>query len=142
MTNKIPYETIYQAKMGNEEALAAILNHYEPQIVKASVRTVNQPDGSKQRIVDQEIKAYILSELAMKIMVKYDLNKKPSKRRPPQSGGGRDHYSRWALLRRLYASAQRRHGQRKLRHHRLPHPSPKRHGTNRPPRRKIGRKSI
>ena len=90
MTNKIPYETIYQTKMGNEEALAAILNHYEPQIVKASVRTVNQPDGSKQRIVDQEIKAYILSELAMKIMVKYDLNKKPSKRRPPQSRGSSD----------------------------------------------------
>ena len=63
---------------------------YEPQIVKASVRTVNQPDGSKQRIVDQEIKAYILSELAMKIMVKYDLNKKPSKRRPPQSGSSSD----------------------------------------------------
>ena len=90
MTNKIPYETIYQAKMGNEEALAAILNHYEPQIVKASVRTVNKPDGSKQRIVDQEIKAYILSELAMKIMVKYDLNKKPTKRRPPQSGSSSD----------------------------------------------------
>ena len=50
MTNKIPYETIYQAKMGSEEALAAILNHYEPQIVKASIRTVNMPDGSKQRI--------------------------------------------------------------------------------------------
>ena len=32
------------------------------------------------------IKAYIQSELAMKIMVKYDLNKKPSKKRPPQSG--------------------------------------------------------
>ena len=90
MTNKIPYETIYQAKMGNKEALAAILNHYEPQIVKASVRTVNKPDGSKQRIVDQEIKAYILSELAMKIMVKYGLNKKPSKRRPPQSGASSD----------------------------------------------------
>ena len=54
MTNKIPYETIYQAKMGSEEALAAILNHYEPQIVKASIRTVNMPDGSKQRIIDQE----------------------------------------------------------------------------------------
>ena len=54
------------------------------------VRTVNQPDGSKQRIVDQEIKAYILSERAMKIMVKYDLNKKPSKRRPPQSGSSSD----------------------------------------------------
>jgi hypothetical protein len=40
--------------------------------------------------VDQEIKAYILSELAMKIMVKYDLNKKPSKRRSPQSGGSSD----------------------------------------------------
>lgn len=90
MTNKIPYETIYQAKMGSEETLAAILNHYEPQIVKASIRTVNMPDGSKQRIIDQDIKAYIQSELAMKIMVKYDLNKQPSKRRPPQSGNSSD----------------------------------------------------
>lgn len=86
MTNKIPYETIYQTKMGSEEALAAILNHYEPQIVKASIRTVNMPDGSRQRIVDHDIKAFIQSELAMKIMVKYDLNKKPSMKRPPQSG--------------------------------------------------------
>ena len=90
MTNKIPYETIYQAKMGSEETLAAILNHYAPQIVKAAIRTVNMPDGSKQRIIDQDIKAYIQSELAMKIMVKYDLNKKPSKRRPPQSGSSSD----------------------------------------------------
>ena len=90
MTNKIPYETIYQAKMGSEEALSAILNHYEPQIVKASLRTVNMPDRSRQRIIDQDIKAYIQSELAMKIMVKYDLNKKPSKKRPPQSGGSSD----------------------------------------------------
>ena len=74
MTNKIPYETIYQTKMGSEEALAAILNHYAPQIVKASIRTVNMPDGSRQRIVDHDIKAFIQSELALKIMVKYDLN--------------------------------------------------------------------
>ncbi len=90
MTNKIPYETIYQTKMGSEEALAAILNHYEPQIVKASIRTVNMPDGSRQRIVDHDIKAFIQSELAMKIMVKYDLNKKPTKRRPPQSSSSSD----------------------------------------------------
>ena len=87
MTNKIPYKTIYQAKMGNEEALAAILRHYEPQIVKASVKTITMPDGSKERIVDQDVKAYIQSELAMKIMVKYDLNKKPTKRCPPQRTG-------------------------------------------------------
>ena len=66
---------------------AAILNHYEPQIVKASIRTVNMPNGSKQRIIDQDIKTYIQSELAMKIMVKYDLNKKPTKRCPPQNTG-------------------------------------------------------
>lgn len=90
MTNKIPYKTIYQAKMGNEEALAAILRHYEPQIVKASVKTITMPDRSKERIVDQDVKAYIQSELVMKIMVKYDLNKKPSKRRPPQSGSSSD----------------------------------------------------
>ena len=45
------------------------------------------PDGSKQRIIDQDIKADIQSELAMKIMVKYDLNKKPTKRCPPQNTG-------------------------------------------------------
>lgn len=86
MTNKISYETIYQCKMGSEEALTEILNHYEPLIVKASIRTVNLPDGSKQRIIDQDIKAYIQSELAMKIITKYDLSKKPSNKRPPQTG--------------------------------------------------------
>ena len=33
-----------------------------------------------------DIKAYIQSVLAMKTIVKYDLNKKPSKKRPPQCG--------------------------------------------------------
>ena len=84
MKNKIPYETIYQCKQGSEEALRAILDHYEPLIVKASVRTVNMPDGSKQKVIDENIKAYIESELAMKIMFKYDLSKKPSRCRSPQ----------------------------------------------------------
>jgi len=51
------------------------------------MRTVSMHDGSKQWIIDQDIKVYIQSELAMKIMVKYDLNKKPTKRCPPQNTG-------------------------------------------------------
>ena len=81
MKNKIPYETIYQCKQGSEEALKAILKHYEPLIVKASIRTEDRPDGTKQRIIDEDIKAYIESELAIAITKKYDLNKKPSRRR-------------------------------------------------------------
>lgn len=79
MENKIPYATIYQCKMGNEEALAAILKHYEPLIAEASMRTVAQPDGTTKMVVDEDIKAYIQSELAMKILLKYDLSRKPCK---------------------------------------------------------------
>lgn len=83
MKNKIPFEIIYQCKMGNEVALKDILDHYEPLIVKASMRTVSLPNGFKQKIIDQDVKAYIESELAMKIMVNYDPTKEPNSK--PQS---------------------------------------------------------
>lgn len=83
MNKLIPYETIAACKMGNEEALAAILRHYEPLILEASKRNIPRPDGTFESIIDEDIKAHIQSELAMKIMLKYDLTRKPRKN-PPQ----------------------------------------------------------
>ena len=77
---KIPYETIAACKMGNEEALQTILKHYEPMIIEAATHVVSLPDGTVQRYVDEDIKAYIESELAMTILMKHDLTRKPAKK--------------------------------------------------------------
>lgn len=77
MAKLIPYDTIEACKMGNEEAMIAILKHYEPIIVEASKRSSSRSDGTFEYIIDEDIKAYIESELAMKIMLKYDLSRKP-----------------------------------------------------------------
>ncbi len=79
MTKHVPYETIEACKKGSEEALAAILKHYEPIIVKASKRRLPRADGTFDRVVDEDIKAYIESELALTIMTKYDLTRIPRK---------------------------------------------------------------
>ncbi len=78
MTKHVPYETIEACKKGSEEALAAILKHYEPIIMKASKRRLPRADGTFDRVVDEDIKAYIESELALTIMTKYDLTRQPS----------------------------------------------------------------
>lgn len=80
MSNLVPYETIAACKMGSEEALAAILQHYQPLIVEASRRNIPRPDGTFDTVIDEDIKAYIESELAMKILLKYDLTRKPLKK--------------------------------------------------------------
>ncbi len=85
MPKLIPYETIEACKKGNEEALAAILKHYEPLIVEASRRFIPRPDGKFDTVVDEDVKAYIESELAMKIMFKYDLSRKPPKKVPSEA---------------------------------------------------------
>ena len=82
---KIPYETIAACKMGNEEALQTVLKHYEPLIIEAATQVVSLPDGTVQRYVDEDIKAYIESELAMTILLKYDLTRKPAKRKTDET---------------------------------------------------------
>lgn len=74
---RISYATIAACKMGNEDALKEILQHYQPMIIEAATRTVSNADGTTYKYVDEDIKAYIESELAMKILVKYDLTRKP-----------------------------------------------------------------
>ena len=77
MQGKISYEMILACKMGDQDALKAILKYYEPLIIEASKRITTTPEGEKLVTVDPDLKAYIESELSMKILLKYDLTRKP-----------------------------------------------------------------
>lgn len=72
MRNKIPYRVICNAKMGDEDALKRILKHYEPLIVDATKRMIRTEQDKLVEIVDEEIRAFIESELVLAIINTYD----------------------------------------------------------------------
>lgn len=78
MKNKIPYRVICNAKMGDEEAIKRILKHYEPIIVDASKRMVRTDKDTLVEIVDDEIRAFIESELVLAIINTYDPFRMPN----------------------------------------------------------------
>ena len=67
--------------MGEEAALQAILKHYEPMILDASQKKVIDNNGITSYVVDDDVKAYIISELTMAIMMKYDPTRIPRERK-------------------------------------------------------------
>lgn len=77
MCDRIPYKTIVACKLGDEDALKEILKHYEPLIVEASKKKMVGGNGKATYVVDEEVKAYIISELTMAIMMKYDPTRIP-----------------------------------------------------------------
>ena len=81
MNNRISYESIIACKMGEEAALQAILKHYEPMILDASKKKVIDNNGITSYVVGDDVKAYIISELAMAIMMKYDPTRIPRERK-------------------------------------------------------------
>lgn len=81
MYNRISYETIIACKPGDEEALKAILKHYEPLILDASKKKMADSKGMNTYVVDEDVKAYIISELTMAIMMKYDPTRIPRERK-------------------------------------------------------------
>ena len=83
MCDRVPYKTIVVCKLGDEEALKTILKHYEPLIVEASKKKMVDAKGMVTYIVDEDVKAYIISELTMSIMMKYDPTRIPRNRRTP-----------------------------------------------------------
>ena len=85
MPNKIKYKTIVACKMGDEDALKEILKHYEPLITERSKRKVTDDNGRITYVIDEEVKAYITSELTMAIMMKYDPTRKPGNINHPES---------------------------------------------------------
>ena len=83
MCNRIPYKTIVACKLGDEEALMTILKHYEPLIIESSKKKIVDGNGMTTYVVDEDVKAYIISELTMAIMMKYDPTRIPRNRRAP-----------------------------------------------------------
>ena len=81
MCNRIPYKTIVACKLGDEDALKTILKHYEPLIVEASKKKMVAGKDVVTYVVDEDVKAYIISELTMAIMLKYDPTRVPRKRK-------------------------------------------------------------
>ena len=81
MCNRIPYKTIVACKLGDEEALMTILKHYEPLIIESSKKKIVDGSGMTTYVVDEDVKAYIISELTMAIMMKYDPTRIPRNRR-------------------------------------------------------------
>ena len=81
MNNRIPYDSVIACKMGNEEALQEILKHYEPMIIESSKKKQVDSNGVATYVVDDDVKAYIISELTMAIMMKYDPTRIPRERR-------------------------------------------------------------
>lgn len=79
MANKIPYNMIRECICGDEAALKAVLKHYEPMIVELSKRTIRTGDDEAVQIIDEDIRAYIESELALAIIGKYDITRLPPK---------------------------------------------------------------
>ena len=83
MCNRIPYKTIVACKLGDEEALMTILKHYEPLIIESSKKKIVDGSSMITYVVDEDVKAYIISELTMAIMMKYDPTRIPRNRRTP-----------------------------------------------------------
>ena len=81
MCNRIPYKTIVACKLGDEEALMTILKHYEPLIIESSKKKIVDGSGMTTYVVDEDVKASIISELTMAIMMKYDPTRIPRNRR-------------------------------------------------------------
>lgn len=79
--NYIPYHVICKAKNGDEEELKQILKHYEPMIVDASKRMVRTDKGTVTEIVDEEVRAFIESELVLAIIHTYDPYRMPDDQR-------------------------------------------------------------
>lgn len=79
MSDRIPYKTIVACKLGDEEALKTILKHYEPLLVEASKKKMVAGKGVVTYVVDEDVKAYIISELTMAIMMKYDPTRIPKR---------------------------------------------------------------
>ncbi|MGM9615202.1 MAG: helix-turn-helix domain-containing protein [Oscillospiraceae bacterium] len=56
VNNKIPYQTIVDAKKGSAEAMDMILKHYQPFIISMSRRSIINEYGNTYTIVDEDIR--------------------------------------------------------------------------------------
>lgn len=77
MANLIPYHTILAAKAGDGEAMATILRHYAPYIIRFSKRSALNDSGNLVETVDEDIRQRIEAKLMYQIIYKFDPNRLP-----------------------------------------------------------------
>lgn len=72
MHEKIPYAIILAVKHGRQEAMAAILHHYEKYIIHHATRTYYDCFGNVHRFLDEDIRQTIEAMLMQHIMYRFD----------------------------------------------------------------------
>lgn len=77
MPKTIPYQMILDAKIGDSEAMASILQHYSRYIIYYSRRAFFDKCGNRYELVDEDIKQRIESKLMYQIIYKFDPNRLP-----------------------------------------------------------------
>lgn len=77
MTDLIRYDTILDAKLGAEEAMDAVLRHYDPYIRSLSKRAVTDAQGVSRFVVDEEIVKLVRQTLMIRIVFAYDPTRLP-----------------------------------------------------------------
>lgn len=73
---------ICAAKKGDEDALRFILKYFEPLIVEYSKRMVRTSRDTMVEVVDEDIRAFIESELVLAIINIYDPYRMPEDKKP------------------------------------------------------------
>ena len=74
---RISYETICAAKRGDNDAIAEIVQHYEPYISHFAKQWMYDKYGTYHAVIDEEIKSLIISEYMSAIFFHYDINRLP-----------------------------------------------------------------
>lgn len=76
----IPYGVIVAAKGGDGEAMSQISRHYEPYIIRCSLRTFYDEYGNQYQVVDEGIKNRIQAKLMYQIIYDFDPFRLPTER--------------------------------------------------------------
>lgn len=72
MNEKIPYATILAVKHGRQEAMTAILRHYEKYIIHYATRTYYDRFGNAHCFLDEDIRQIIEATLMRHIIYRFD----------------------------------------------------------------------
>ena len=64
----IPFDTIAAAAAGDEEAICAVVKHYDRYITKLACRERTDADGIQRMYVDDELKCRMITKLITGIL--------------------------------------------------------------------------
>ena len=67
--NLIPFETIVAAVSGDEDAIRAVVSHYDRYITTLSIREQFDSDGICRKYVDEDMKRWLTAKLMQGILL-------------------------------------------------------------------------